>query len=173
MKVKEIKIGRPECNSSFQFVKAIVHMDGDLSDLLPYLNATQQGAHYYPKNPYLDFSWGWHKVVVEGYQVRIVPFEDEVAAREGAMKVVELLSKVESKKDEIVPDHTPYDPPNVMDILKLLPKKGGCAGCGYSTCMAFATALLGGEAFPDACTELRNEPDRDSDFTKLKELIGV
>jgi ArsR family metal-binding transcriptional regulator len=173
MKVREITVGRPECNSSFEFVKAIVHMEDDLSWLLPYLNATQEGAHYYPKNPYIDFSWGWHKVVVEKDQVRIVPFEDEKAAREGAVKLVELLKEVESRRDEIVPDHTPYSPPRVMDILKLLPKKGGCAECGYQTCIAFATALVGGEALPDACAELRSRPELCEDFTKLKELIGV
>ena len=172
MKVKDIKIGRPECNSSFQFVKAIVQMEEDLSYLLPYLNATQENAQYYPKTPHLNFSWGWHRVVVEKDQVRIVPFEDERAAREGAAKVVELLTEVESKRDEIVPDNTPYDPPKVMDVLKLLPRVGGCSECGHPTCMAFANALVAGEAYPDACVELRSSPDRGGDFIKLKELIS-
>lgn len=172
MNVKEIKIGRPECNSSSQFVKAIVHMEDDLSGLLPYLNATQENAQYYPKTPHLNFTWEFHRVVVEKDQVRVVPFEDEKAAREGAMKVVELLAEVESRRDEIVPDETPYDPPKVMDVLKLLPRISGCCECGYPTCMAFANALVGGETGPDACVELRSKPDRGGDFTKLKELIS-
>jgi ArsR family metal-binding transcriptional regulator len=111
-------------------------------------------------------------VVVEKDQVRIVPFEDERAAREGAMKVVELLTEVESKKDEIVPDSTPYDPPKVMDVLKLLPRVGGCSECGHPTCMAFANALVCGEAYPDACVELRSRPDRSGDYAKLMELVS-
>ena len=111
-------------------------------------------------------------MVVKKDQVLVVPFEDEKSAREVAMKVVDLLSEVESKRDEIVPDHTPYDPPKVMDVLKLLPRISGCSECGYPTCMAFANALVGGEAVPNACVELRSRSDRGGDFTKLKELIS-
>ncbi len=183
MKVKKIEITRPDCMTSAQFVVAIVHMDVDLSNLFPYLNATQQEARYYPKHPFINFLWGWHKVVVEANQIRILPFEDEKAAEEGAKKVVNLLLEIESKKGEIVPDLSPYDPPKVFDIYKLLPKRGGCNECGYTSCMAFAAALINEEAGLEACKELQNisnqdeankgEANQDEVFQKLKEILGV
>ncbi len=171
MKIEKIEITRPDCMTSAQFVNAIVHMDVDLSDLLPYLNATQKEARYYPKHPFINFSWGFHKVVIEANQIRIIPFEDEKAAQEGAKEVVNLLLEIESNKNEIVPDISPYDPPKVLDIYKLLPKLGGCSECGFPTCMAFATALINKEVALEACKEIID--NKKISVVKLKEVLGV
>ena len=175
MKIEKIEITRPDCMASAQFVNAIVHMDTDLSNLFPYLNATQKQARYYPKHPFINFSWGFHKVVVEANQIRIVPFEDEKAAEEGAKEVVDLLLEIESKKGEIVPDLSPYDPPKVLDIYKLLPKLVECNKCGFTSCMAFATALINKEASLEACIKFQDVSNlnQGEDFQKLKELLGV
>lgn len=83
--------------------------------------------------------------------------------------------EIESNKSEIVPDISPYDPPKVLDIYKLLPKRGGCSECGYTSCMAFATALINDLASLEACIELKDisNSNQGKDFQKLKELLGV
>ena len=172
MEVERLEIFRPECNTSFGFVNVIAHLDRDLSYILPYLNATQEKAHYRPNHPFLDFVWKYHKVVVEKKQVRISLFEDEVAAREGTKELIDLIREIDDQKGELTPDHTPYDPPTVMEILKLLPKKNSCGKCGYQTCMAFATALASDDAAPDSCTEFENGPQQSENFERLGDLLG-
>ncbi len=71
--------------------------------------------------------------------------------------MLDIINEVDSKKAELEPDHAPYNPPGVMDIFKLLPKRAGCKRCGYETCTAFAAALSRGEAVPDDCPVLCEE----------------
>ncbi len=172
MKVNKIEVFRPDCNTSFPFVSAIAHLDSDLSHLLPYLNAIQENVQYFPKHPYIQFMWQGHKVVVEHTQVRVNLFEDDKTANEGAEKVVDLIREIEAKKDKIMPDHSPYNPPSIMDLLKLLPKKSACEKCGYPTCMAFAAALAADEVGLEACAELSQGSGPNENFEKLKELLG-
>ncbi len=170
MKIIKIDVSRPECAPSAPIVSAVVHLDRDISELLPYLNATQEKPQYFPKHPYLRFKWQGHTIVVEHTQVRVTPFVDDQAAKKGAGEVVDLIREIEVKKDEIVPDYTAYEPPTVMDLLKLLPKKSGCTRCGYPTCMAFATALTAEEVELKACPELAQGPAEN--LEKLRELMG-
>lgn len=172
MKVEKIEVTRPECYPSAQVVNAKVHIDADLSDLLPYLNATQDKAQYFPKTPYINFIWCGHKVVVENTQVRVYLFEDDTEARKGAEEVIEIIRGIDSRKDEITPDHTPYNLPSVMDILRFLPKKGGCAKCSYPTCTAFAAALATDDADLSACPELCGDSSRSENYENLKELLS-
>ena len=172
MNVKKIEVTRPECYPSADIVSAKVHLDVDLSDLLPYLNATQDKAQYFPKTPHLNFVWCGHKVIVENTEVRVFLFEDDTAAKKGAEEVVELLRTIDSKRNEITPDHTPHNPPSVMDILKFLPKKAGCARCGCPTCTAFAALLVSGDADLSACPEICGNPSESDNYGKLRELLG-
>ncbi len=172
MKIEKIEVKRPGCNPSFPFVNAIAHLDSDLSHLLPYLNATREKAQYFPKTPYIRFFWEGHRVVIERSQVRVSLFGDDQAAREGAEKLIDLIRGIEAKKNEITPNHTPYDPPTVMNLFKLLPQISACEKCGYQTCMAFAAALAADEADIEACTELSQDPGQNENSIKLKELLG-
>jgi len=44
------EIFRPECNPQFQFLHCIAHLDEDITEVLPYLNAVL-GGHQYLKEP--------------------------------------------------------------------------------------------------------------------------
>ena len=172
MEIEKIEVFRPECNSSFVFVNAIAHLKSDLSHLLPYLNATQTKARYFPKNPYISFLWEDHKVVVEKDQIRINIFEDEKAAQEGVKKMIGLFNEIVDKKDEIIPDNTPYNPPTVMELFKLLPQINSCGKCGHNTCMSFATALASDNAELDSCTEFMGDSQKKENLERLAELLG-
>ncbi len=173
MHAREIEVFRPPCHFSSEIVSARACLDQDLSDLLPYLNATQEGAQYFPKGPFIRFKWEGHPVSVEPDKVHVGGFLDNAKARDAAGKVLELLSEVESSKHEIEPDHTPYNPPSIMEVFKLLPKKAGCKECGYETCMAFANALINGEAAPEDCPVLCGSREGQETLDKLREVLGL
>lgn len=169
MEIKEIKVFRPPCNFSTELVSAKVLVDKDLSELLPYVKGAVEGAKYFPKGPFLKFLFKGHPVTIEGNCIAIGGFTDDTKARERATELVELLNDIEGKKDSISPDITPYKAPTVMEIYKLLPRKGGCNECGYPSCMAFATALVKEETSPDRCIPLT---ENTSTLFSLKGILG-
>ncbi|MGA1826579.1 MAG: (Fe-S)-binding protein [bacterium] len=171
MNIEKTEIFRSVCNHSSPFVNAAVHLDVDLSSLLPYLNATQDKTQYYLNIPYLKFNWQGHRVVIEKNSVRIYGFDDDEAARAAAGKVIDAIRKVEAEKESITPDNTPYHPPSAIAVLSLLPKKTGCGQCCYSTCMAFALALLEGDTEIGACKPLFDEPALSDNVKKLECLL--
>jgi len=172
MKVERIEVPRPECNHTSTLVTARVTVERDLSDLLPFLNATQEQARYYVKGKFLRFAYQGLVVVVEKDQVRICCFEEADQARAGAEAVIAHLAEIEAAKDRITPDSTPYHPPTVMEIFKLLPRISACGRCGHPSCMAFAAALCSGAAQPTACLDLAGDPTRAANYHKLKDLLG-
>jgi len=172
MKAVKIEISRPECNASATMVSARATVDRDLSGLLPYLNAVQEKARYYPKGDFIRFAHQGLAVVIEKDQVRVCCFEDADQARIGAEAVIAHLTEIEAAKETITPDATPYHPPTVMEIYKLLPRLSACGRCGLPSCMAFAAALCSGAAQPTACLDLTGDPARVADYHKLKELLG-
>ena len=66
--------------------------------------------------------------------------------------IVAVCNDLDSRKEEIFPDHRKYKPISVVDILKLLPQTN-CGDCGYKSCMAFAGAMRQGETSTEHCPE--------------------
>lgn len=171
MNINRIEVFRPECNPSFTIVNGAAYLDEDISDLLPYLNATQAKAQYFPKSPYLKFDWQGHRVVVQGSEVRVYNFPDDRDAYRGVEEVVRLIQDVEAKKEEITPDYAPYNPPKALDLFKLMPKKSSCGKCGFTSCMAFAVALSADETELELCEELVKDENFKKNHDTLKEML--
>jgi len=171
MELKEIRAFRPPCNASSEMVNVKAFVDHDLSALLPYLNGALDNAKYFPKGPFIRFVFKGHPVTVDHDCIAIAGFMDDESARQCAQEVIALLQDIESRKDSITPDTTPFNPPTVMDVFKLLPKKAGCAKCGYPTCMAFAVALTKEETGPERCPELTTGSYAEK-LDRLKTMLG-
>lgn len=154
MEIVKIEVSRPDCSPGSVLVSARCEVDRDLSELLPYLNATQDKPQYYPKTPYLRFAFEGHPAVIEGPSVRVYGFAEDAEAREAARRLVGAIAAVHERRSEIEPDIRAYNPPTMMDLFKLLPKQNGCGKCGCPACMAFAAALLAGSATADQCPSL-------------------
>ena len=58
-----------------------------------------------------------------------------------------------------------------LQVLNLLPRTN-CKRCGYSTCFAFAFALISREKRPEDCPELQAEKFQSS-LRKLRDLVGA
>jgi len=167
MEIKEIKIFRPSCNFSSEFVSAKVFLKQDITGLLPYVKGALSQSKYFPHGPFLKLMFKGHLVTIDRDCVALAKFPDNESARECAQELLDLLDDIEKRKDSIAPDTTPFNPPAVMDIFKLLPRKAGCGKCGYPTCMAFAAALSREEAEPERCPETGGEVLR-----QLMEMLG-
>ena len=131
---------------------AFFKLDRDPSELFPFLNAVAQQA-VYSKNPaFVRFLLEDRLCLLHPDQAVAGTFEDRQAAEAFISRLMDYLNGIDDRKDKISPNHKPFRPVSVVDILKLLPRSN-CKKCGYATCMAFAAALRTGAVQPSACPD--------------------
>jgi ArsR family metal-binding transcriptional regulator len=144
------EIFRPECNPSFQSLHCIAHLDQEITEVLPYLNAVLGGFEYLKEPPAVTFR-------IQGKIITVHPREIAVNAlksEEEADKILEWLKREINEawenRDRIEPSYTGAPKPKVLEILKRLPKTN-CRECGQPTCMVFATLVAQGVKGPSDC----------------------
>ena len=157
MEIKELRATRPACDATSEMVAVKVFLDRDLSELMPYVKGALDHVKYFPKGGYIKFAFQGHLAILDRDCLALAGFPDDVSARACAREAVALLKAIEARKGSITPDTTPYNPPTVMEVFKVLPKKAGCGRCGHPTCMAFAAAVVREEAAPEDCPELSGD----------------
>ena len=162
MIVSEIRTFNSKCNASSTAVNVAVHLSNDISKLHPFLNATMEKTRYMPKVPFIRFIWEGHVVNVEGSRINAFGFESESEARAQADRIVAAIKRVESQLDSIVPDHTEYSFPPLLEIYRHLPRISGCSLCGHPSCMAFASAVSRGECEVEQCVPLQDGEHSDN-----------
>ena len=65
------EIFRPECNPGFESVHCIAHLDQDISEVLPYLNAVLGGFEYLKEPPAVIFRSQGKLITVHGSKIAI------------------------------------------------------------------------------------------------------
>lgn len=154
--VKDISL--PVCNSSFQSLHCIAHLNEDISEVLPYLNAELGGYQYTKDPPSVTFKTNGRLITVHSRKIAINALESS----EQADKILEWLKKeindIWERRNEIEPSYKRAASPTLLDILKLLPRTN-CKKCGQPTCLVLATQMMEGGKGPEHCPPL-NEAER-------------
>jgi ArsR family metal-binding transcriptional regulator len=149
-------IFRPECNPSFQSLHCIAHLDQDIGEVLPYLNAALGGFEYFKEPPAVTFRTHGKIITVHPREIAVNALKNE----EEADKIIEWLKReineAWEKRDEIEPKYEGLPRPKLLEILKLLPKTN-CRECGQPTCMVFASMAAQGVKNADNCPALTEE----------------
>ncbi len=148
-----LEIFNSECNPSAMAVHCFAHLDQDVSCALPYLNSVLGGFEYIKDPPAVTFKAQGKLITVHGRKIAVNALKDESEAR----KIVEWLKREINNawecRDEIEPRTEGLPRPQMIEILKLLPKTN-CRKCGQPTCMVFATRVAEGSATSADCPEL-------------------
>lgn len=71
------EIFRPGCNHSFESVLCFAHLDQDVSEALPYLNAVLGGFEYLQNPPSVTFRAQGKLITVHGRKIAINALKDE------------------------------------------------------------------------------------------------
>jgi len=152
----EAEFFEPPCLPGAEEWTIDVHLDADIGDLLPYLNAELDGARL--QDEALLWQHEGHQYAFRPQKVSIGGIEDKETGRELCERTAELLNDVWSRRDEIEPCHEreKQTKASALDIYKCLPGDN-CGECGRATCMAFATDLGQGNAELTECPELDDE----------------
>jgi ArsR family metal-binding transcriptional regulator len=150
------KIFRAECNPQFESLHCIAHLDQDVSEALPYLNAVLGGFEYLKDPPAVMFRSRGRLIAVHAREIAVNALKDEAEAD----KILEWLKREINQAWENRADITPITEgaprPQVFEILKLLPRTN-CRECGEPTCMVFAAQAAEGVKSATDCPPLTAE----------------
>jgi ArsR family metal-binding transcriptional regulator len=151
--VKDISL--PVCNSSFQSLHCIAHLNEDISEVLPYLNA-ELGGQYIKEPLSVGFKIHGRLITLHPRKIAINALE----SAEQADRILEWLKRqindIWAQRDEIEPSFKSAAAPKLLDVLKLLPRSN-CKECGQPTCTVFATQIIEGGKGPEHCPALYPE----------------
>jgi ArsR family metal-binding transcriptional regulator len=155
-----------ECMPSAISVQCFAHLNEDVGEALPYLNALLGGHSFIPDPPAVTFKVHGKLITVHSKKIAINTLKDE----EEATKIIEWLKReinaAWEKREEIEPSYESEPIPKVFEIFKLLPKTN-CRECGQTTCMVFASMAAEGGKGAEDCPPLD-----DYNRKKLSEYLG-
>ncbi len=150
------EVFRPECNPRFQSLHCIAHLEEDVGEVIPYLNASLGGSQFTREPPSVTFKAHGKLITVHPRQIAINALKEP----EEADRILEWLkheiNETWERRWEITPKFEVAKKPQVFQILKQLPKTN-CGECGFATCMVFAVQVADGGKVPADCPPLAEE----------------
>jgi ArsR family metal-binding transcriptional regulator len=150
------EIVRPECRPEAESVHYIAHLNEDITEVIPYLNAVLGGFQYLKDPPSVSFKVHGKLIAVHPRMICINALRDEAEGE----KIIEWMkgeiNDAWERRGEIEPRFEGAPKPKVIEILKLLPKTN-CRECGQPTCMVFAVQVAEGGKGPEDCPPLSTE----------------
>ena len=162
----ELALSTPGCDLSSPVYAARVTFSADISEALPYVNATVEKGEFVPGMPVLVWTEASRKYALRPTEIAISNIADREEAGEVVRELVRRINAVWDGRENVEPSYATYERPKVLDVFKLLPRTN-CRKCGVPTCMAFADKLikerkkledcppLGEEGFAESAESLR------------------
>ena len=102
----DIEVFTPPCEPGAERYAARVRLTADISEILPYLNATLRGAVFLPTANALTWKQGGHNIVFYAYEIATSNVEDREGAEKELKGLIDLVNRTWEHRDEITPDTT-------------------------------------------------------------------
>lgn len=147
------EIFRPECNPGFESLHCFAHLEQDVGEVLPYLNAELGGFEYVEEPPSVTFRSQGKIITVHPKMIAVNALKDEAEADKILEWLRREINETWEKRATIEPSYDSAPRPKVFEILKLLPNTN-CKKCGQPTCMVFAAQAAEGGRGGEDCPEL-------------------
>ena len=157
---------RPECRPEAESVHVIAHLDQDIGEVLPYLNAALGGFQYTKEPPSVSFKVHGKLIAVHPRKICVNALRDEEEGEKIVQWMKGEINDTWEHRGEITPRYEGIGKPKVIEILRLLPKTN-CRECGQPTCIVFASQVAEGGRGPDNCPPLSQDNKQ-----KLTEYLG-
>jgi ArsR family metal-binding transcriptional regulator len=152
--------------------EAIAHLDVDIREVLPYLNATLSRAIYQPARPSLAWRNKGHNIGFWPDRIAADDLESREHAREVIQSLVDLVNETWERRADIEPDATMHERRQPLELYRLLPRTN-CKRCGEETCFAFSLKLAAGTAEPEGCLPLYEDSDLTGQRDQLEKLLAT
>jgi ArsR family metal-binding transcriptional regulator len=165
----DLEVFTPPCDPGAERYAARARVAEDISEVLPYLNATLRGALYLPEAKALTWKKGGHNIAFHAYEIATSNVEDRDGAEKELRGIIDLVNRTWERRAEITPDISTRQRPTSMAIYKLLPNIN-CKQCGDPTCYTFALKLAASQKKLSDCPPLF-EPKYAEKLAALEEII--
>lgn len=165
----DIEVFTPPCEPGTERYAAKARLTVDISEVLPYLNATLRGAVYHPSANALTWKKGGHNIAFHAYEIATSNAEDREGAEKELKGLIDLVNRTWERRTEITPDTVTRQRPTPMGIYKLLPNTN-CKQCGEPTCYSFALKLAVSQKNIANCPPLA-EPQYAEKRAALEEIV--
>jgi ArsR family metal-binding transcriptional regulator len=160
------KIFRAECNPQFESLHCIARLDQDVSAALPYLNSVLGGFEYLKDPPAVMFRSRGRLITVHAREIAVNALKDEAEADKILEWLKREINQAWDNRAAITPSTEGAPKPQVLEILKLLPRTN-CQECGEPTCMVFAARAAEGVKDAADCPPLTAEAQN-----RLRDYLG-
>jgi ArsR family metal-binding transcriptional regulator len=144
---------------------------GDISAVLPYLNARLGGAEYDHGARVLIWKDRAHRFAFRPREIKAAPANDREEARSLIDRAVGMVNEVWRERERIEPRYDKRTKANLMQLYRLLPRTN-CGRCGCETCMAFAARLREDESELRDCPVLE-EPAYGDNLRGLLQMLEI
>ncbi len=165
----DLEVFTPPCDPGAERYSARARLTVDISEILPYLNATLRGAIYHPTANALTWKKGGYNIAFHAYEIVTSNVEDRDGAEKEIKGLIDLVNRTWEKRTDITPDTTTRQRPTSMAIFKLLPQTN-CKQCGESTCYNFALKLAASQKRLADCPPLLG-PQNAEKLAALEEIV--
>jgi ArsR family metal-binding transcriptional regulator len=165
----ELEVFTPPCEPGAERFAAKAHLTIDISETLPYLNATLRGAVYYPGANALTWKKAGHNIAFHAVEIATSNVEDRQAAEKEIKGLVDLVNRTWERREEITPSYETRQRPTPMAVYQLLPQTN-CKQCGEPTCWIFALKLATSQKNLVDCPPLTG-PDYAQNRATLEEIV--
>jgi ArsR family metal-binding transcriptional regulator len=161
-----LEIFNPECRPGSMSVHCFAHLDQDIGEAIPYLNAVLGGFTYTKEPPSVTFKTQGKLITVHARKIALNALKDEAEAKKIVEWIIREINSAWENREKIEPLCEAAPQPKVIEILKLLPKTN-CKECGQPTCMVFATQVADGAKGPEDCPPIEEENSKKlSEYTR-------
>ena len=149
----DLDVYSPPCDPGAERYTARARFTADISEVLPYLNATLRGASYVPEASALTWKKSGHDAAFHAYEIVTGNIENREVAEKEISELVSLVNRTWEGRAEITPSYEVQKRLTHMAIYKLLPLSN-CRQCGEPTCYTFAIKLTAAQKKLSDCPPL-------------------
>jgi len=168
----DLEVFTPPCDPGTERFSAVARLTTDIREVLPYLNATLQGAVYNHGAPALTWKKGGHHIAFHPYQIAVSNVPDRDAAIQEVEGLIKLVNHTWKGRAEIEPSYEVRRRPGMMEVYRLLPRTN-CKACGEVSCFVFANKLVVGQTHLAQCATLCQQESYRQQRGELQAMLDL
>jgi len=135
-------------------------LSDDISEVMPYLNATVKNAIYNHDAPNITLSKEFRLITLYPREMTMIKALNTTDAWQVIDWLQELINDTYTRRDEIEPAYERKRRPHPLQLYSWLPRLN-CKKCGEQSCLAFAVLLFSGQQELKRCEPLFSESYRE------------
>ena len=138
------------CTAEEDHLRLAAHVEGDLSPVLPYLNAEIRGGTFGPQGPTFTFMDGPRLITLSAHRASVARAREMLDAWRTLIRIKRLVNNVWARRATITPSYQRRVQASALEVYSRLPRNN-CRQCGEASCLAFAAKLLNGDQRLERC----------------------